>query len=750
MRPAEAFSALLVLLLVAPLPAFAQDASAPRATTLQLPAPTVVHALAVAESPSGFVGSVSNVSIIAAPGGTGHVFVDTQPLAQVDAQGSARLAVRVASAVTGIPLQEHDYFFVIRTEAPVIGGPSAGGILTVGTIAALEGWPVNASVMMTGTINPDGGIGPIGGLLEKISAAAAEGATLFLFPEGQEEVAPLTRSGAPQGAPVQVADHCARLPIRCVAVATVEDAVRYVTGHAFEPPAPSGGQVTSADYRALMRPLAENLTQGAHALVADVSQRLDAQSRNLNSQVRQDLTDRLGVATRAVVQADAAFGAAEPRYYTASSRSFQANVQARYVDYVLHLFATLSGGRDAFVRGILDDADQRAQDAAATATQPARSVSHLEGLGAAQERATEAGRSAASARGAYDSGDALAALQWAAQSRERSASVAWWLDIADRASGPGRVLDPVTLNRTARDLIDTARESLVYAQVLLQEEGVNSALLTGTDGAADLLDRAEADLQRGFVPAAVFEAMQAEVRASTALELAGASEALQESKLDRARERAGAAIVSAREAGLEPVLAQSNFEFAGDLTTPEDGLAFYNTARNVARLGRDFFAPASGARLSRFVGFTPAAAQPAGQPPGSAPAATSAGSALAGMAFLVGAVLGVALGVLVAVALRRTPPAPRAPAWPPLPPPPPALAPPPAAPSEEPAQDPPAPPAPRVPPDRNGHGHGWQESGASSLPPASPGPGARPPERPAPQPPRKVPPASPPPDEPSG
>ncbi len=36
--------------------------------------------------------------------------------------------------------------------------------MTVGIIAALEGgWKVNPKVMMTGMINPDGTIGPVGG-----------------------------------------------------------------------------------------------------------------------------------------------------------------------------------------------------------------------------------------------------------------------------------------------------------------------------------------------------------------------------------------------------------------------------------------------------------------------------------------------------------------------------------------------------------------------------------------------------------
>ena len=117
--------------------------------------------------------------------GTGHVFVDTNPYTQVDLQGSARLAAMVASDVLGIDEKVYDFYYIIDISSPIIGGPSAGGALTVATIAAINKWPLKPDVVMTGMINPDGSIGPVGGIPFKLEAAAAENATLFLIPEGQ-------------------------------------------------------------------------------------------------------------------------------------------------------------------------------------------------------------------------------------------------------------------------------------------------------------------------------------------------------------------------------------------------------------------------------------------------------------------------------------------------------------------------------------------------------------------------------------
>lgn len=81
--------------------------------------------------------------------GTGHVFVDTNPYTQVDLQGSARLAAMVASDVLGIDQKAYDFYYIIDISSPIIGGPSAGGALTVATIAAIKNWTLKPDVVMT-------------------------------------------------------------------------------------------------------------------------------------------------------------------------------------------------------------------------------------------------------------------------------------------------------------------------------------------------------------------------------------------------------------------------------------------------------------------------------------------------------------------------------------------------------------------------------------------------------------------------
>lgn len=73
-----------------------------------------------------------------------------------------------------------------------VGGPSAGLMFATGIIDKLtpEDLVAGAHVAGTGTIAPDGAVGPIGGIRQKLAGARASGATLFLMPiEHCEEAA---------------------------------------------------------------------------------------------------------------------------------------------------------------------------------------------------------------------------------------------------------------------------------------------------------------------------------------------------------------------------------------------------------------------------------------------------------------------------------------------------------------------------------------------------------------------------------
>lgn len=133
------------------------------------------------EGGEGILGSVD----IEIKQGKSRVLMNTNPFLEPDTQYSAETAVAVAQEFTGKSLKDKDVILSFNMPGQVLGGPSAGAAMSVATIAAIEGKNVNNKTAITGTIESDGRIGQIGGVLEKAKAAADVGIELFLVPKGQ-------------------------------------------------------------------------------------------------------------------------------------------------------------------------------------------------------------------------------------------------------------------------------------------------------------------------------------------------------------------------------------------------------------------------------------------------------------------------------------------------------------------------------------------------------------------------------------
>jgi hypothetical protein len=128
-------------------------------------------------------GVLLNITAEVKPG-KGRVLVDTQPLMGVVFQDAANTAVYVAQNRTGISLAGSDVIFSINApgQVPSVDGPSAGALMTLLAISAVEKKPIREDVTLTGTIDQDGNVGAIGGVVEKAQAAKEAGKSLLLLP----------------------------------------------------------------------------------------------------------------------------------------------------------------------------------------------------------------------------------------------------------------------------------------------------------------------------------------------------------------------------------------------------------------------------------------------------------------------------------------------------------------------------------------------------------------------------------------
>jgi predicted S18 family serine protease len=99
-------------------------------------------------------------------------------------QDAANTAVYAAQKKTGKDLSGSDIIFSIEAtyEIPSVDGPSAGALMMLLVVGGLENRELRKNMTMTGTINKDGHVGEIGGVIEKAKAAKDSGKTLILLP----------------------------------------------------------------------------------------------------------------------------------------------------------------------------------------------------------------------------------------------------------------------------------------------------------------------------------------------------------------------------------------------------------------------------------------------------------------------------------------------------------------------------------------------------------------------------------------
>lgn len=115
-----------------------------------------------------------------------------------------------------IGIYVRDLPFWVDIEPGIVGGPSAGMMHTLAIIEALSPGSLTNGVVVSGTgeVDPEGNVGAIGGVRQKVVASEAAGAEYMLVPEGNYETA-LT-------APAR--------DIELVPVGTVDEALDFLEG----------------------------------------------------------------------------------------------------------------------------------------------------------------------------------------------------------------------------------------------------------------------------------------------------------------------------------------------------------------------------------------------------------------------------------------------------------------------------------------------------------------------------------------
>ena len=234
--------------------------------------------------------------------GTGRVFVETQPLSNIDTQISLRIAKTIACKTSEVYCLNKDFIYSIKSSSPVIAGPSAGAAIALVTLASLENQNLDKNTVITGTINSGGVIGAVGGVKEKIKAAANSGLKTILIPKGEANASTLLELGD-------------ELNVTVIEVDDIETAYEIFThkAHSYIP------VTVNPTYEAIMQKLNTNICERG----VELNNQLEKYTLTEDQKILHKRAINLTEQSQEL--------AADKKYYSSASRCFGANVYFREI-----------------------------------------------------------------------------------------------------------------------------------------------------------------------------------------------------------------------------------------------------------------------------------------------------------------------------------------------------------------------------------------------------------------------------------
>ncbi len=476
----------------------------------------VIHAPAVSEIKGKEVGAILNITIRITPG-TGKVFVSTTPLSMIDMQASAKMAVLVACRLANVNPFKYNFYFEINAPALIVGGPSAGAAITIGVFSLLTGIPLREEVMMTGMINPDGTIGPVGGIPTKIKAAAKFGVKTFLIPLGQRyctvkkvetrTIGPIIEQRITTER-VDVVEYGRKLGIQVIEVGSISEAIKYFTG--YELPEP----------KALTEPklpteINEKLKENAELELTTVRSDLESLKKLAPSSLQAYLREANRLYSLAVKAMD------KGDYYTSLSYLFNTKIHLYFVKFYMEI----KDEEDA--KRVFVDVEHFINETRRTVySVKVANILLLEVITAASWRVRVAESLLEKAKKAWSSRNYRTALENLAFAYARAETALDWLKLIVPVETVG--FNMQSFRRIVESYLYEARTVVAYAETIISEMGLSSQLSNLLSQAVDNLSWAEEALNEKNMFLTLEASSEAIVYATSALSLAVASrEALQ-------------------------------------------------------------------------------------------------------------------------------------------------------------------------------------------------------------------------------
>ncbi|ABR56950.1 conserved hypothetical protein [Methanococcus aeolicus Nankai-3] len=391
-------------------------------------ADTSIIAPAVASSENGFVGTTVDITIKAS-NGEGHVFMDTNPLTEMDIQSSAQIASKKAFEITEKNQNNYNIYYIVHSDAPIIGGPSAGASLCVATIAELNGWKLNRSVMMTGSINPDGSIGKVGGILEKINASHSKNISCFLIPSGERFVElPYNNNTNDTNDTVDVIEYGKKLGITVIEVKSIDEALYHFTNYKINKTVYKENPLIKIKYNNIMKKLSDNALNLSENKYKELEYKLYLQNNNLNNSELQDLKNKLNSSKINIDKSKDLY--LNKSYYSATSKAFGALIILENIETILTYHNSPNKTKkEEYTKNYLSEVQNNIDYDIKLVNNKAITKNNIEIIIASKSRLYESNKTMEKAWIEYNKGNLLKSLNYASYAKLRANSGMWWLSL---------------------------------------------------------------------------------------------------------------------------------------------------------------------------------------------------------------------------------------------------------------------------------------------------------------------------------
>jgi len=492
--------------------------------------------LAVRETPIGLEGSTATLELDIRPG-RGRVFLETVPLSKLDTQISTRFAKEITCDFLDKDCNKYDFFYTIRSDSSIIGGPSAGAAIAVLTSSILEGIEIDKETAMTGTINSGALIGPVAGLKEKIDAASSIGIKRVIIPKGE-----LVYTDE-DNKTIDLREYAEGKGIELFETADLNEALYLFSGILIKED--KGELIVDETYKNVMKELAVRL--------CDRSKELEEQSKGFKAY---KITDEIKAAEENAInfteKGESAFE--QGRYYSSASYCFGANTRFRFL-----ILKSTKPTNFAELKQEIEDYEKEIDKL------EIKTITDLEAYMVIKERLKEAKDSLNRSIEKYleDDEDYVNELAYAV---ERIYTTHTWAEFIG-VKGKSFIFDKESLKDSCIKKLAEVDERYQYAKLLLQEE------LLGTKKE---FEYAQEDYENGDYELCLFKASKAKAEVDTILGVVGVEEGQIDIVLDNKLNVIKDNIIEQQEKGIFPILGYSYYEYAGSLRDEKYSALLYS------------------------------------------------------------------------------------------------------------------------------------------------------------------------------